>query len=442
MTGTIFALASGAGRAGVAVIRVSGAAAGLVVAALTGRPPPPARLATVRRVRHPDRGEVLDRGLILWFPAPRSFTGEDVVEFHLHGGRAVVASVGEALAAAGARPAEPGEFTRRAFLNGRMDLSAAEGLADLVDAQTRAQQRQALRQLDGALGRTCEAWRGRLLRALAHLEADLDFPDDDLPQDAAAAVRPVLHGLAAEMATHLGDDRRGERLREGVHVAILGPPNAGKSSLLNAIARRDAAIVSERAGTTRDVIEVQADLGGFPAVLLDTAGLRAVADEIEAEGVRRARARAASADLKLLLFDARTWPGLDEETLALADRDSLIVLNKCDLIRPEGATAVAGRPALAVSVRTGEGLPALLEVVSEWIGERFSAGADPVLTRERHRTALEECRAALERALAAPLPELMAEDVRLAARALGRITGTVDVEDVLDVIFRDFCIGK
>jgi len=442
MTGTIFAPATGPGRGAVAVIRISGPGTAAIVRAVTGAPPPAPRRAGVRTLRHPADGEALDRGLVLWFPAPHSATGEDVAEFHVHGGRAVIASVCEAVTAAGGRPAEPGDFTRRAFHNGRMDLTAAEAVADLVDAQTRAQQRQALRQLSGALGRTYEAWRGRLLTALAHLEADLDFPDEDLPEGVAAAAYPVLADLSAAIAAHLADNRRGERLREGIHVAILGPPNAGKSSLLNVLAQRDAAIVSERAGTTRDVIEVQADLDGFPVVLVDTAGLREAGDEIEAEGVRRARARAAAADVKLLLFDAETWPRLDGPTLALADDDALVVLNKCDRRRPPADAAAAGVPVLALSALTGEGVPALLETLTARVAERFAVAEAPALTRARHRAALEDCAAALGRAGTAPLPELMAEDVRLAARALGRITGTVDVEDVLDVVFRDFCIGK
>jgi tRNA modification GTPase len=442
MADTIFAPASGPGRGAVAVIRISGPQAAAIVRAMTGAPVPAARRAGLRTLRHPADGEALDRGLVLWFPAPHSATGEDVAELHVHGGRAVIASVCEGVAAAGGRPAEPGEFTRRGFHNGRMDLTAAEAVADLVDAQTRAQQRQALRQMSGALGRTYEGWRGRLVAALAHLEADLDFPDEDLPEGVAGAVRPVLADLGTAIRVHLADNRRGERLREGIHVAILGPPNAGKSSLLNALAQRDAAIVSERAGTTRDVIEVQADLGGFPVVLIDTAGLRAARDEIEAEGVRRAEARAAAADVKLLLFDAETWPGLDAATLALADADALVVLNKADRCRPPAEAAVDGAPVLALSALTGEGVPALLEVLTDRVADRFGAAEAPALTRARHRSALEDCVAALDRAGTAPLPELMAEDVRLAARALGRITGTVDVEDVLDVVFRDFCIGK
>jgi tRNA modification GTPase len=291
VTETIFALATAPGRAGVAVVRVSGPKTALVLKAFTGNDSFRPRVASLRTLRDPRNREALDDALVLWFPGPRSFTGEDVAELHLHGGRAVVAGVVEALGALpGLRVAEPGEFTRRAFENGKLDLTAAEGLADLVDAETSAQRRQALRQMEGALGRVYEGWRERLTRALAHIEADIDFPDEDLPTGVADAVRPVLDTLVAEIQAHLEDGRRGERLREGLHIAIVGAPNAGKSSLLNALARREAAIVSARAGTTRDVIEVHLDLGGFPVVLADTAGLReAASDEIAGCEDRRVR---------------------------------------------------------------------------------------------------------------------------------------------------------
>ncbi|MGQ9366302.1 tRNA uridine-5-carboxymethylaminomethyl(34) synthesis GTPase MnmE [Azospirillum sp. ST 5-10] len=442
MADTIFALATAPGRAGVAVVRVSGPAAGAALDALTGRPPPAPRVATLARLRDPAHGDRLDDALVLWFPAPRSYTGEDVAELHLHGGRAVTAAVVEALAGCpGLRTAEPGEFTRRAFENGKLDLTEAEGLIDLIDAETAAQRRQALRQMEGALGRLYEGWRGRLMRALAHIEADIDFPDEDLPAGVADAVRPELAALAAAIADHLDDAGRGERLREGLHVAIVGAPNAGKSSLLNALARRDAAIVSARAGTTRDVIEVHLDVGGYPVVLADTAGIREAADEVEEEGVRRALARAASADLKVAVFDAARWPDLDPATVGLVDAAAVPVLNKGDLAAVSGPV-VAGRPALVVSAVSGAGLGALERRLADEAAARLAGSGAPALTRARHRRALEECRAALLRSLDAALPELAAEDVRLASRALGRITGRVDVEDLLDVIFRDFCIGK
>ncbi|BAI70649.1 tRNA modification GTPase [Azospirillum sp. B510] len=441
-TTTIYALATAPGRSGVAVVRISGPEAGSALAALTGRPLPLPRRAVLATLRDPRDGDALDDALVLRFTAPASFTGEDVVELHLHGGRAVVTGVVEALATLpGLRLAEPGEFTRRAFENGKLDLTEAEAVADLIDAETTAQRRQALRQMEGALGRLYDGWRERLTRALAHIEADIDFAEEDLPGGVAEAVRPVLAGLAGEIAAHLDDGGRGERLREGLHIAIVGAPNAGKSSLLNALARRDAAIVSARAGTTRDIIEVHLDLGGYPVVLADTAGLReAAADEVEEEGIRRARDRAARADVKIAVFDATTLPDLDPATLDLIDGDTVVVFNKTDL-------AAAGdlRPDLSpilLSAHTGAGLKRLEETLRAFSADRLAIGSAPSLTRARHRAALTECRESLSRALDAPLPELAAEDVRLASRALGRITGRVDVEDLLDVIFRDFCIGK
>jgi tRNA modification GTPase len=441
-TDTIYALATAPGRSGVAVVRISGLEAGSALAALTGRPLPAPRRAVLTKLRDPRTGDALDDALVLRFTAPASFTGEDVVELHLHGGRAVVTGVIEALAILpGLRLAEPGEFTRRAFENGKLDLTEAEAVADLIDAETTAQRRQALRQMEGALGRLYDGWRERLTRALAHIEADIDFAEDDLPGGVADAVRPVIAGLAGEIAAHLDDGGRGERLREGLHIAIVGAPNAGKSSLLNALARRDAAIVSARAGTTRDIIEVHLDLGGYPVVLADTAGLReAAADEVEEEGIRRARDRAARADVKVAVFDAATLPDLDPATLDLIDRDTVVVFNKTDLATTDGL-----RPDLSpimVSAHTGAGLKLLEERLTAFSADRLAIGSAPSLTRARHRAALTECRESLLRALDAPLPELAAEDVRLASRALGRITGRVDVEDLLDVIFRDFCIGK
>ncbi|MDB5407605.1 MAG: trmE, partial [Rhodospirillales bacterium] len=307
-------------------------------------------------------------------------------------------------------------------------------IADLVAAETAAQRRQALRQLDGALGHLYGGWAQRLLRAIAHIEAAIDFPEEGLPGGLDADARAEIVSLRAAMAVHLADNRAGEILRDGVSIAILGPPNAGKSSLLNALARRDVAITSSVAGTTRDVIEVRLDLGGYPVILADTAGLREARDAIEAEGVRRALARAAAADLRIVVYDA-TRPDELAELADLVD-GAAIVANKIDL----GSRPVTN--ALAVSVLTGEGIEALLARLTALVKERFAIGEAPVLTRARHRSALEECVASLSRALDAELPELAAEDVRLAVRALGRITGRVDVEDILDVIFREFCIGK
>ena len=498
-TDTIYALATAAGRAGVAVFRVSGTAAREALTRLCPKHPLPApRQAVLRALHHPATGDVIDHALVLSFPAPHSFTGEDVVELHTHGGRAVTQSVAEAL---GSLPhfrlAEAGEFTRRAFENGRMDLTEAEAIADLVHAETEAQRRQALRQMEGSLGNLYTGWRGKLARILAVMEAAIDFADEELPPDIAEQPLRDLRDLEKEIGAHLDDNHRGERLRDGLSIAILGAPNAGKSSLLNALARRDAAIVSSTAGTTRDVIEVHLDLGGYPVMIADTAGLRESADAIEKIGIGRALERAEQADMKLLVFDGTSWPVMDEATQRLMDDSAVVVVNKVDRIEgqkaphdsspPEGedtktwacdskplvfvGEGVSGgdhtpSPAktkdllrkskfslppppggrnqpLFVSALTGEGLPELLAELTRKIAARFGViGNAPSLTRARHREALEECRTYLQHALNAMQSELRAEDLRLAMRSLGRITGHVGVEDLLDIIFRDFCIGK
>lgn len=437
---TIFALASGTGRAGVAVFRLSGPAAGAALANLTRRDLPPPRRAVRVRLRD-GIGELLDDGLALWFPGPASFTGEDVAELHTHGGRAVVAAVSDALVGLGLRPAEPGEFSRRAFHNGKLDLTAAEAIADLVDAETAAQRRQALRQMDGHLAALYDGWRETLIRALAYFEAAIDFPDEDLPDEVVDGVWASVESLRTAVAAHLAEAPRGERLRTGLHVAILGAPNVGKSSLLNRLARRDAAIVSAKAGTTRDVVEVHLDLGGYPVQLADTAGLRDAAEDIEEEGIRRALARWESADLGLVVFDGARLPALDSATLGLLDERSIVVVNKADLVA-ECPAEIAGHAVVALSAATGQGVAALEALIERQAAALLGEGASPLPTRARHRAALAECLDALARARTAPLVELAAEDLRLATRALGRITGRVDVEDLLDVIFRDFCIGK
>lgn len=438
---TIFALASGAGRAGIAVYRLSGPLAGDVLCRLTARPLPAPRLAARRRLVD-GQGAVIDDGLVVWFPGPASFTGEDVVELHLHGGRAIAAALTEALLALGLRPAEPGEFSRRAFEAGKLDLTQAEAIADLVAAETAAQRRQALAQMDGALARLYDGWRERLLRCQAHLEAEIDFAEEDLPGGLAEGARRAVEALADEMAGHLADGRRGERLRDGLSIAILGAPNVGKSSLLNRIAGREAAIVSSLAGTTRDVIEIHLDLAGFPVVLADTAGLRDTAEAIEEEGVRRARRRAETADLRLVLFDGADLPVLDQASLALVDGRTIPVVNKADALREAVPSEIEGQRVMAVSAHSGEGVDALLAVLADRAAALLETGGAPAMTRARHRVALEEAEAALRRALIAALPELAAEDVRVATRALGRITGRVDVEEMLDIIFSEFCIGK
>ncbi len=443
--GTIVALGSGAGRAGVAVIRLSGPDAGATLAALTGHAPAKPRRATRVAFQNPQSGEELDEGLALWFPGPASFTGEDVAELHVHGGPAVVEAIIDAcLSQPDVRVAEPGEFSRRAFENGKLDLAEAEGLADLVDAETEGQRRQALRQARGVLSALYEGWRTKLIEAAALIEAEIDFPDEDLPGALARRAGPILQTLADDMGRHLVD-HRGERIRDGYRIAIIGPPNAGKSSLLNALAKREAAIVSDIPGTTRDVVEVRLVLGGFPVWIADTAGLREAADAIEAEGVRRALARAEEADLRILVVEAGAAlaPAL-MESLRPSD---LLVRSKTDLQSartPRTGALFSGSPELWLSTLSGEGVQALETLLSARVAHALGSEETPALTRARHRRLVEEARAALVRALPriADSPELAAEDLRLAGRALGRLTGRIDVEDLLDEIFSSFCIGK
>lgn len=429
LSDTIFALASGQGRAAVAVIRISGAQAGGLVAALCGDCPAPRR-ATVRLLRDAT-GTVLDQALVLWFPAPRSYTGEDAAELQVHGGAAVIEAVLLELARRGGRPAEAGEFTRRAVLNGRMDLLAAEAVADLIDAETSFQREQALAQMRGVLGAVYAGWTERLLRLLAQQEALIDFPDEDLPDTVTAAMRTDMAQIRAEMARHLDDDGRGERLRTGLVFAISGPPNVGKSTLINALCQREVAIVSPVPGTTRDVLEARLDLAGIPVTLLDTAGLREATDPVEAEGIRRARARVETADLVVALTDGPGACGAAPE-----DPRVLRVRTKGDLMA-DPADGI-----LTVSAQNGTGLQQLLSEL-ERVAVRLAAPrGTPALSRARHRAAVQDAMACLDSAAAATLPEICGEELRLAVQALGRITGRVGVEDVLDSVFRQFCIGK
>jgi tRNA modification GTPase len=454
---TIFALSSGRLPAAIAVVRVSGPRAGDALAALARKMPAP-RQAMLARLRDPadaaasgggSAGEPIDDALVLWFPGPRSETGEDTVEFHLHGGRAVVAALVRALGAMeGLRPAEPGEFTRRAFANGKLDLTGVEGLADLIGAETEAQRRQAFRQLRGLLGEQAESWRTQLISALALVEAVIDFPDEgDVPDDLVGPARDIARQLYGEIGARLDDGHRGERLRDGPVVAIAGPVNVGKSCIINRLAGRAAAIVSPHAGTTRDVIEVHLDLGGYPVTLLDTAGLRDSADPVEQEGVRRARARAAEADLVLWVVDAAAADPMPPPVdFGGRSPETWVVLNKCDIAQHDCSKAAEfhGRRWLELSAKTGQNFAKLLKMLEEYLDANFATDHSVLVTRARHRHLLESSRQSLGRALAEPegREDLIAEELRFAARDLGRLTGRVDVEDVLDVIFRDFCIGK
>jgi tRNA modification GTPase len=439
---TIFALSTAPGRAALAVFRISGPAAGDVIDRMAG-PRPPARAAGLRIIRDPQTRETLDQGLVLWFPAPRSETGEDLAELHVHGGRAVAQAMLRAIARVrGTRMAEPGEFARRAFENGKIDLTQAEAIADLVDAETEAQARQAVRQAGGALGRLYEGWRAALIEAQALTEAAIDFSDEgDVGERTANQARARVEALADTMRRHLDDGHRGEILRDGFHVVIAGPPNVGKSSFLNAMVRREAAIVSEEAGTTRDVIEVRMDLGGLPVVLSDTAGIRETEGKIEREGIRRTLDRARRADLVLWLMDAADPQAALPPDLVAQSRRVLRVLNKIDLV-PQ--PSVYERSWLRLSLRTGEGLANVTKAIEREAIERIGVTDAPVITQVRHRQQLDACAIALDDYLRGSLAEteLRAEDLRRAATALGRITGRVDVEDVLDQIFGRFCIGK
>ena len=448
MDDTIFALASAPGVSGVAVLRISGPRSAEVYMRLTGqdRAPQP-KQATLRKLYHPDTNIWLDSALCLYFKAPHSFTGEDVLELHIHGGRAVLASVSEAIfTVEGVRYAEAGEFSKRGFLNGKMDLTEAEGIVDLVHAETAAQASQALKQMDGQLGALYDQWRDQLVKLLAHGEAFVDFvEEDDIPQDLWDMVIQKIGALQESLQAHLSDNHRGEKLREGITVAIIGPPNAGKSSLMNLLARQDVAIVSDIAGTTRDVVQVSLDLSGYPVTLVDTAGIRETDDVIEREGVKRARKAAAHADLRVLVLDAsQTCGQIPAEFKDIAEKpNTLCIFNKIDLVNLTDASLQSYQK---ISVSKGQGIEALLEKLTSTLDQLIGQSEAPVITRARHRDALETASQHLQNVLresAKDMPfELVIEDIRLAARALGKITGRIDVEDLLDVVFRDFCIGK
>lgn len=468
MTGhsdTIFALASAPGASGVAVLRISGPRAVAAYQALCGDDQPPLpRQALLKSFILDDA--LIDRGLVLYFPCPASFTGEDVVELQPHGSPAVIRALLDGLGAMdGLRMAEPGEFTRRAFENGKMDLTQAEAIADLVHAETQMQRAQALSQMEGSLYSLYESWAEHLKRDLAHIEADLEFPDEDLPEGVLPALLPALQGLADEIGAHLSDARRGERLREGLHIAVIGAPNAGKSSLVNALAQREVALVSDLAGTTRDIVEAHLDLGGYPVIVADTAGLKPELlvkaaedgadlqghDKIEAAGIARALERAQQADFRIFVLDGQDDGADLSAVFDLYDaQNSLLLVNKADngeeSVRSGLLKALQGYEFLCVSAQSGYGEQAFLSALTARAQDMMGLREAPALTRKRHRDALMDVQAHLLRGLdlgaSQGLPELVAEDLRLAVRGIGRITGRVDVEDLLDVIFRDFCIGK
>lgn len=443
MNDTIYAPSSGSGTAGIAVIRISGERAGSILDQISDSKRPAPRYLKQTNLYDPKTREILDNSLVVWFPSPASFTGEDVVELHIHGGRASVEAVCSSLSRfERCRLAEPGEFSRRAFYNEKLDLAEIEGLADLVAAETEAQRKQALKQLSGGLSEVYESWRKALIDLLAYAEAAIDFPEEDLPNDILGNTKHKILGITEILAQYVDDDGRGERLRDGFQIVVVGEPNVGKSSLINYLAQRNVSIVSDLAGTTRDVVEVRLDLGGYLVTLADTAGMRETAQFIEAEGVRRAKNRLVTANLSVFVFDS-SCRNLDRKVVDMVGQGDIVVLNKSDLHPnyqiPEALQAFSP---IVISVKSGNGLDNLLKLLTERVGEYFTFAGPPPLTRLRHRGAIESCLDSLRRALVAPEVELMAEDLRLAARELGKITGRFDVEDVLDVIFSEFCIGK
>lgn len=427
-----------------AVFRISGPHALEALEALSAKPAPAPRMAALRILKNVSH-ETIDHALVLCFPAPHSFTGEDVVELHTHGGRAVFQAVTEALSTLPhLRLAEPGEFTRRAFINGKMDLTAAEGIADLIHAETTAQRKQALRMVEGELERQYEQYRRQLIHAMALVEAYIDFPDEDIPGSVYDELNEEVRSLRATLAAHLADNRRGERIRDGLYAVIIGPPNAGKSTLMNYLAKREVSIVSQTAGTTRDVIEVHLSLAGYPLVIADTAGLRESTDDIEAEGVRRALARAQKADLKIAVFDAASLASPDTATLAQVDENTLIVINKVETVqRPALPAQWQGRDTVfALSLHSGAGVDEFIKSLENHISGLFFCETSPIITRTRHRRAIELCVAHLDRFLAGGPVELIGEELRLAVHAMASVTGRVEVDEILGEIFSSFCIGK
>lgn len=440
-TDTIFALASGSGRAGVSVFRVSGPDAGSLIKALTGKAAPAPRRVQLRDFK--DKAETpIDSGLVLWMPGPRSFTGEDVAEFHTHGSPAVIEAMAEACLAAGARQAGPGEFTRRAFNNGRMDLTEAEGLADLIDAETDGQRTQALRQMKGGLRATYEAWRSELIDALAAIEGEIDFPDEaDVPDALSHAAYAPIQAALSGMQAALKDGERGERIRAGLDIAIIGPPNAGKSTLTNFLAGREAAIVSDEAGTTRDIIDVHMVIAGLPIRLSDTAGLRDTENAIEAEGVKRAKARSRESDIVIAVVD----PANNEAEIFEGETPDFVLINKSDLgALTADRSSLPDGDVFSVSAVTGDGIEPFRKALETMITERFAVSQSAGLTRARHRDCVARAAEALTRAAdhLVIAPELSGDDVRAALHAIKELAGEADIEAVLDRIFSRFCIGK
>jgi tRNA modification GTPase len=441
---TIFALATAPIKSGVGIIRISGSNSLYILEKLTGQESIKPRVAHLKKIKTPTTAEVIDEAVVLYFSAPNSFTGEDVVELHIHGSRAIISELLEILSSfENTRLAEAGEFSKRAFENGKMDLTEAEGLADLIDAETKAQGRQAMRQKQGQLGTLYDNWRKELISILANIEAYIDFPDESIPDEIVSRIVGQVRGLKEEIGRHLKDDKRGEKLRSGINAVITGATNAGKSSLMNILAKRDVSIVSDIAGTTRDSIEVHLDLGGYPLTLIDTAGLRENAGFIETQGIKIALQKAADADINILLFDATSLPDIDNNTLKLANENSIIVINKIDSIDKLQIPEVLEKYfPISISAKQQLGIDRLIKLLEEKTRSCLEISSDPVITRQRHRSLLLETNFYLDNFSLNDELEIASENLRQAAVSLGKITGHINIEEILDNIFSNFCIGK
>ncbi len=442
---TIYALSSGPGTSGVAVIRVSGQNTAQVIKKLTGSGIPAPRVATLKKFNKNGGKELIDEGVIIWFPGPNSYTGEDLAEFHVHGSRAVITAMHLAISKVeNCRLAEPGEFTKRAFQNGRINLLKAESIADLISSETEIQRKQALKIMSGSSSDKFNSWREKLLKILSHVEAKIDFPEEDMPKNIIKEIQKTSNKILNEIKKTLNDQKVGERIREGFKIAIVGPPNSGKSSLLNYLSKRDAAIVSEIAGTTRDVIETHLNLDGYPVIVSDTAGIRSSKNEIEKKGIKIALKRAEDADLKLVIVSAKNvdFNGVLKKLLT---KNAILVLNKSDLIKKKLNNKLKKYENVLISIKKDSNLNKLITKIKRNLKNKFTATEDVLITRERHRQNLISCVQHLEKfqkKKSAQDFDKAAEDLRLATRHLGMIVGKVDVEELLGSIFNDFCIGK
>lgn len=441
---TIFALATANAKSGVAIIRVSGDNSYDVIKHFHIKNDITPRKAILANILHPETKEIIDSGLLLWFPGSNSFTGEDTVELQVHGSRAVINDLLVNLSdIPNFRLAEPGEFSRRAFENGKMDLTQAEGLADLIDAETSLQRKHAVRQMGGALGELYSQWRQELIDIMAFIEAYIDFPDEDIPSDIVENTYGRIKKLREDISAHLNDSRKGERLKQGLHTVIIGAPNAGKSSLINKLAQREVAIVTDQAGTTRDMIEIHLDIEGYPITLIDTAGIRDhSSDAIENEGIRRALNMAENADVKILLFDGCKLPEIDIKTRDLIDNDSIVCISKSDMLEQNIPFNIDGHDVVIISMMTEVGIIPLVDRLTDIAKDSFALSSSPMITRTRYRNLLNECMECLDRFSLEQDLLLVSEDLRFAANALGKITGNINVEDILDSLFSNFCIGK